>query len=112
MKRIAGELIAAGMAGFLMAAAALAVDPFDSKRFFDELGDRGGSVPSNFNGGGFFEDLKHRGMTSANQIGTSKFFDELQSRGVSLPSNFDGKKFLEDCKHKGIGTPEMVDMRK
>jgi hypothetical protein len=111
MKRIASGLIAAGMTGFLMAAAATAAD-FDSKKFFDELGDRGGSVPTNFNGQVFLEDLKHKGMTSSNPIGPHKFFAELQNRGVSLPSNFNGKTFLEDCKHKGIGMPDMVDMRK
>jgi hypothetical protein len=112
MKRTAKGLIAAGMAGFLMAAATQAAEPFDSKKFFDELGDRGGSVPSNFDGKVFFEDLEHKGMTSANRVGPEKFFDELQSRGVSLPSDFDGRKFLEECKHKGIGMPEMVDMKK
>lgn len=110
MKRIASGVIAAGMAGFLMVAAAAAAD-FDSKKFFDELGDRGGSVPSNFNGKAFFEDLRHKGMTSTNPIGPNKFFAELQSRGVSLPSNFDGKAFLEYCKDKG-NMPEMVDMKK
>src|SRR5262245_31185722 len=112
MKRTTKGVIAAGMAGFLTAAAATAADPFDSQRFFNELGDRGGSVPSDFNGKAFFEDLEHKGMTSANRIGPEKFFSELQSRGVSLPSNFDHSKFFEDCKLKGIGMPEMVDMKK
>jgi hypothetical protein len=112
MKRIARGLIAAGIAAFLIAVSTVAAEPFDSKKFFDELGARGGSVPSNFDGTAFFEDLKQKGMTSANRIGPKKFFDELQSRGVILPSNFDHSKFLEDCKLKGIGTPEMVDMKK
>jgi hypothetical protein len=112
MKRTARGLVAAGIAGFLMTAAATAADPFDSRMFFSELGDRGGSVPSNFDGKAFFEDLEHKGMTSANRIGPEKLFDELQSRGVSLPSDFDGRAFLEDCEHKGIGMPEMVDMNK
>jgi hypothetical protein len=112
MKRTARGLIVASMAGFLLAAGAIAAEPFNSKMFFDELGDRGGSVPSNFDGKTFIEDLKHKGMTSANRIGPEKFFAELKSRGVSLPSNFNGRAFLEDCKHKGIGMPEMVDMKK
>jgi len=111
MKKTASGLIAAGMAGFLMVAGATAAEPFNTQRFFDELGDRGGSAPSNFDHKVFFEDLKRKGMTSENRIGPKKFFDELQSRGVSIPSNFDHSKFLEDCKLKGC-MPEMVDMKK
>jgi hypothetical protein len=109
MKKIVGRLITAGLAGFLMVAAA---EAFDAKKFFEELGDRGGSVPSNFDGNVFLDDLKDKGMTSENRIGPNAFFAELQSRGVRLPSNFNGKAFLDDCKQKGIGMPEMVDMKK
>ena len=111
MKRIASGLIAAGVAGFLMAASAPA-QSYDFKRFFDEIGDRGGSVPSNLDGKVFSEDLERKGITSANPIGPKQFFAELQSRGVSLPSNFNHRKFFEECEIKGIGTPEMVDMKK
>ena len=112
MKRTASSLIAAGTAAFLLAAGATAADPFNAQRFFDELGDRGGSVPANFDHKVFFEDLKRKGMTSENRIGPQRFFAELQSRGVGLPTNFDQSKFIEDCKVKGIGMPEMVDMKK
>lgn len=112
MKRTASGLIAAGMVGLLMATAAGAAEPFDSKRFFDELGDRGGSVPSDFNGKVFFEDLERKGISSGNRVGPKRFFDELQSQGVSVPDNFDGRAFFEDLERKGIGTPEVVDMRK
>ena len=57
MKKIASGLLANGIVSVLLAVSVTAAEPFNAHKFFDELGDRGGSVPSNFDGKAFFEEI-------------------------------------------------------
>lgn len=83
-----------------------AQDPFDAKKFFDEIASRGVDVKG-FDGAKFFEELASRGYTSRTPIDGKQFFEELSRRGVKT-SGFDGQKFFEDLSARGVKLPDMV----
>ena len=85
--------------------------PFDGRKFFEELATRGWSAPAGFDGQKFFDEIASRGYSDKNKFDGKKFFDEIASRGFKAPAGFDGKKFFEE-NSKGWAMPPMVDMTK
>ena len=94
MQKITIQVVMAAALGLsALSGIAQAAEPFDGKKFFDEL--------------------SSRGWASTNKIDGKKFFDELSSRGWSAPANFDGKKFWEEQgRQGGYNMPPMVEMPK
>ena len=111
MQKIAIQVVMAAALGLsALSGIAQAAEPFDGKKFFDELSSRGIKAPAGFDGKKFFEEQQARGYGEKNKLDGKAFFDELSSRGVKFPEGFDGKKFWADQQRQGgYNVPPMVD---
>lgn len=98
-------------AAVALSAPAFSQQPFDGKKFFEELATRGWSAPAGFDGNKFFEEISSRGFSDKKKLDGKAFFDEIASRGFKAPAGFDGKKFFEE-QSKSWAMPPMVDMTK
>ena len=108
-----GKIVTAVAIGLLAATSAATAQtnaPFDAKKFFEELQQKGAKMPPAFDAQKFFDEIQQKGGQSSS-FDAKKFFEELQNRGAQMPPSFDPQKFFEEIQQKGGQLPPMVKVK-
>jgi hypothetical protein len=90
MKSYLTRLLTAGAIGAMAMSLPLLAQSTDSKKFFEELSNRGVKADT-LDADKFFAELSARGVSSGSPMKADKFFEELAARCVSTPADFDKK---------------------